>query len=111
MKRDMRLYLQDIRESFIAIEEYTQKITEKEFYSSRQVQDAVIRRLEIIGEAAKNVPQEIKLKNKTIEWKKVSGLRDILIHEYFGVDIDILWDIIQNKLPGLKTETSAILSQ
>jgi len=68
----------------------------------------VIRNLEIIGEAAKNIPKEFRSKHGEIEWNKISGLRDILIHEYFGVDLDILWDIIQNKLPDLKRKISKI---
>ena len=65
--------------------------------------DATVRNLEVIGEAAKNVPPGIRQKFPNIEWKKISGLRDILIHKYFGVDVEIVWDIIKHKLPELKT--------
>lgn len=71
---------------------------------------AIVRSLEIIGEPAKKVSQEFKSRYSTIEWKKISGTRDRLIHEYFGVDYDIVWDILENKLPGLRLNVSEILS-
>ncbi len=71
--------------------------------------DAVVRNIEVIGEAVKRVPEEIKEKYKEIEWKKIAGLRDILIHEYFAINLEIIWDIIQNKLPVLEDQTRKIL--
>jgi len=68
--------------------------------------DAVIRNLEIIGEAAKMVPESIRTRFPLVEWKKIAGLRDILAHHYFEVDLDIIWDILQNKLPELERELS-----
>jgi uncharacterized protein with HEPN domain len=68
--------------------------------------DAVVRNLEIIGEAAKMIPDSIRVQYPNIEWKKISGLRDILAHHYFEVDLDIVWDIIQNKLPELERDLS-----
>jgi len=70
------------------------------------VRDAVIRNLEIIGEAAKNIPKSIKEKYPDIKWRELAGLRDILIHRYFEVNIRILWDIIKNKLPDLKRKVA-----
>ena len=70
--------------------------------------DAVVRNLEIVGEAVKKVPESIRLQNPDVDWKKIGGLRDILIHEYFGIDHDIIWDIIQNKLPALMKRVQEI---
>ena len=71
----------------------------------------MVRNLEIIGEAAKNIPADVRNKSSDIEWKKISGLRDILAHEYFGVDMEVLWDIITNKLPDLKREISKLCKE
>ena len=68
------------------------------------------RNLEVIGEAAKSLSKDIKDKHKDVEWKKISGLRNILAHEYFGIDVEIVWDITKNKLPELKSAISRILS-
>ncbi|HEC86588.1 MAG TPA: DUF86 domain-containing protein, partial [Thermoplasmatales archaeon] len=66
------------------------------------IQDGVIRNLEIIGEAVKNLPDDIKKDYPEVEWRKIAGLRDILIHAYFGVDLEVIWDIVKNKVPELK---------
>ena len=71
--------------------------------------DAVVRNLEIIGEAAGNIPPETRSECSHIPWKRIVGLRNILIHEYFGIDLDILWDIIENYLPDLEVETRRVL--
>ncbi|MDD5691994.1 MAG: DUF86 domain-containing protein [Candidatus Omnitrophica bacterium] len=109
--RDYRLYLEDILEAVKHIERYTKGISATKLKKNKLVIDAVIRNLEIIGEAAKHLPVPIKKKYPHIEWKKISGLRDILAHEYFGVDKDVLLDIIANKVPELKKEISGIIKQ
>lgn len=100
--RDYKLYLEDILEAIEKIERYTENLIFEEFKKNDLVVDAVIRNLEIIGEAVKNLPYNIKRRHSDVEWRKIAGFRDILIHEYFGINLKILWDIIQNKLPKLK---------
>ncbi|MBI4814593.1 MAG: DUF86 domain-containing protein [Methanobacterium sp.] len=109
MLRDYRAFLEDIYESTIRIELYTEDISFEEFKKNTLLQDAVVRNLEIIGEASKNIPMTIREQNSEIEWKKITGLRDILIHAYFGIDLDIIWDVVKNKIPSLKTKISDLL--
>ena len=106
--RNYKLYLDDILEAIRRIEEYTKKTTFGKLKRDNLVTDGVVRNLEIIGEATKNIPKQIKSKYSYIEWKKIAGLRDILAHEYFGIDLEILWDIIKNKIPDLKKNISRI---
>lgn len=109
--RDYRLYLEDILQAIKQIERYTKGISAKKLRQNKLVIDAVTRNLEIIGEAAKHLPVLIKRKYPDVEWKKLAGLRNILAHEYFGVDKDVLLDIIVNKVPELKKEISGIIKQ
>ena len=106
--RDVRLYLNDIWESIIAIEEYTQTVTEEEFNKNRQLQDAVVRRLEIIGEAVKNIDEDFRNKYPEIPWKRIAGLRDIIAHEYFGVKLERIWAVVRKDISDLKKKISRI---
>ena len=109
MPRDYKVYLEDIIEAIAKIERYVANLTFEEFSREEIVIDATIRNFEIIGEAVKRIPENIKQKYPQVEWKKIAGLRDILIHEYSAIDLEILWDIIKNKLPDFKKNISKIL--
>lgn len=109
MPRDYRLQVDDILEAIRRIKEYTENMSEEDFSLDRKTQDAVIRNFEIIGEAARNLPDDIKHSACEIEWKKIIALRNILIHEYFGVNVKILWDLITNKLDKLESTCQELM--
>lgn len=111
MKRDIGVYLEDILESIKRIDEYTQKITEEDFYKNVPIQDAVVRRFEIIGEATKHIPQSLKSKYPDIPWKKITGTRDIFIHEYFGVKLERVWKTIKEDLIPFQEQIRTILQE
>lgn len=102
MKKDSIVFIEHILECIELIEEYTRGVTKEEFFKSKQLQDSVIRRIEVIGEAAKNIPQEIKDKYFQIPWKRISGMRDILIHEYWGIDLNLTWNIATQEMQYFK---------
>jgi len=108
MKKDVIVYIEDILDGIAKIEEYTKKITENNFNKSTKIQDAVLRRLEIIGEAVKNIPQEMRGKYPDIPWKKIAGTRDVLIHEYSGVNLKRIWKVIKEDLIDLKRNIQEI---
>jgi len=111
MSRDYRLFLEDILESCTRIERYTRAMSFDQFVKDDKTYDAVLRNLEIIGEAVKNLPEEVRLRYNQIEWRKLAGLRDIVAHEYFGVSDEIVWDVIQTKLSSLRQEIIDIIGQ
>ena len=111
MQREYKLYLDDILHSIEKIEGYTRNMSYEGFAKTSLVVDAVLRNLEIIGEAVKRLPLEIKRKHSGMEWKKIAGVRDILIHEYFGINLMIVWDIVINKLPELKVSIEQISNE
>ena len=114
MKRDINLFIQDILESIELIEDYTKGTNKEEFLnkdSNLQMKDAILRRLEIIGEAVKNIPEDFKNKYPNVSWKKIAGMRDILTHEYFGVILERVWKTAKDDLPKLKEKILKILKE
>ena len=103
------IYILHIRDCILQIEKYSRQITKAKFLKSEEKQDAILRRLEIIGEAVKNIKLSFRNKYKQIEWRKIAGLRDILIHEYFGVDTKQVWEIIKVDIPKLKIQINSII--
>lgn len=101
MSRDWRLYLDDLREACRKVLRYTEGLSKDELLADERTYDAVVRNLEIIGEATNNLPEEVRGKAGDIDWRKIIGLRNILAHAYFGIDDDILWDVIQNHVSNL----------
>lgn len=104
MKKDPKIFLFHILESIAEIENYIRGISKKDFFKDRKTQDAVIRRLEIIGEAVKNLPLDLKNAYHQIRWQEIAGMRDLLIHEYFGIDLNIVWLTAQKDIPFLKKQ-------
>ncbi len=111
MSRDYKLYLEDILEAAEKIEKYLEGVSFQQLSADEMRMDAVLRNLEIIGEATKNLPSTLRQKYPAVDWRKVAGLRDIVIHAYFNVDHNIIWDIVQNKLPDLRRHVTIILAQ
>jgi uncharacterized protein with HEPN domain len=108
---DFRLYLDDILEAIHQIRTYLADQNEEAFTKDRKTQDAVIRNLEIIGEAARNLPEQIQKGEPEIDWRKIKGLRNIFIHEYFGINLPIVGDVVQNKLGTLETVCRRLLER
>ena len=102
MIKDPAIFLAHILESIEKIENYLAEISEEEFMSDYEKQDAVVRRLEVIGEAVKNLPDATKIQFTEIEWNKIIAMRNLLIHEYFGVDMKLVWNVMKKRLPELK---------
>jgi len=111
MNKDVRFFLEHILDSISLIERYTEGVSRKDFLESVELQDKVIRRLEIIGEAVKNLPQDFKEKYPHIPWKEIAGMRDVLVHKYFGIDLDLTWEVVERDLPQLKRQLLDILEQ
>jgi uncharacterized protein with HEPN domain len=109
MMRDARLYLQDIVDSIEKIQKYTDNMTSGEFEVNDMVVDAVARNFEIIGEAAAHVSDYIKEMYPDVPWYKMRGMRNIMVHEYFGVDLDIVWDTARKSLPLVAEKIKKII--
>ena len=101
-------YINHILDAIKDVEESLKDITKDQFIKNKDVKEANIRRIEIIGESVKNISQSLKDEHKEIEWTKIAGTRDKMIHNYFGVNLDIIWDIIKKDLPKLKKQIEKI---
>jgi uncharacterized protein with HEPN domain len=109
MPKDYKPFLEDTLDAIRKIRDYTDGLSLQAFAADAKTFDAVIRNLEIIGEAVKQIPEDIRSLHPEVEWKRIGRLRDILIHQYFGVDVQIVWDIVQNKLALLERATTTLL--
>jgi len=108
MNKDPGVLLEHILECIDLIEDYSDGIAEAEFMKSVSLQDQIIRRIEIIGEAVKNLPDELKKEHPEIPWRDIAGLRDIVVHQYFGLDLELIWDVVEKDIPDLKPRISKI---
>ncbi len=110
MQKDPNIFLTHILESIGWVEKGIEGVSKNQFIQDVPTQDIVIRRLEIIGEAVRNLSSDFKKKYPDIPWKKISGLRDKLIHGYFGIDLELVWEIIKKDLPPFKQQIEKILN-
>jgi uncharacterized protein with HEPN domain len=110
MRRD-KAYLKHILDAIPNIEKFIEGLTKEEFFKNVEKQYAVLRGLEIIGEATKNLSKELRTKHRGVPWRDISGMRDKLIHRYFSVDLELVWVTIKNKLPELKNQILKILKE
>jgi len=111
MSRDWTFYLEDILDAARKILRYMQDIDFDEFNRNELIFDGVVRNLEIIGEATKHLPDEARAMMPDIEWSKAAAFRDVIAHHYFGLNIDVIWDVACNKVPEIASTTEALLKR
>lgn len=111
MSRDESLYLADIQECCEKVLRFTKGMTYKDFVHDDLHFDAVLRNLEIIGEAVKNISEETRQIHPNVKWRKIAGFRDIVAHEYFGIDDETVWDIVENEIPALLEIVKTMLGE
>ena len=111
MKKDDAVYLHHILDAITRTEEYLKDATKLQFFESGLLHDAVIRQLEIVGEASRNVSEEFQEKYSEIPWGQIVAMRNRIIHEYFNINLEVAWDIVREDLPVLKQQVQKILSK
>ena len=109
MSRDYLLYLEDINQALDKIQRYTQGLTQEMLADDELRVDGVVRNFEIIGEAVKNLPTDLRARHPSVPWSQIAGLRDLLIHQYFSVNMTILWDVVEHEVPLLRSAILALL--
>ncbi|MCL4456009.1 MAG: DUF86 domain-containing protein [Nitrospirae bacterium] len=110
MTRDFSLFAEDILASITWIEQFTASIEFEQFLADEKTKTAVVKKLEILGEAAKNIPKTVRDKHKNLPWADMARMRDKLSHEYFGVRYDIVWKVVKEKLPVIKPLIEKLIS-
>ncbi len=111
MSKDPTVLIEHMLDSIRLIRTYIGQLPKEDFLSTTEVQDAVIRRIEIVGEAAKGLPTEFKARYSEIPWRQIAGMRDVLVHEYLGVDLDLLWKTVKEDLPKLEESLSKVIRE
>ena len=102
MKKDPVVFLTHIIDSIQLIESYMEGRTEADLMESTGLQDKIIRRIQVIGEAVKNLPDDLKRSHPEVPWRDIAGMRDIVIHQYFGIDLEFVWNVLTKDIPDLK---------
>jgi len=110
MQRAPEVFLKDILDAADKIEQFLGNMSYDEFMDNDLVSDAVIKNILVIGEAVKNIPDSLRISNPQIEWRKMAGMRDMLIHGYFTINYKIVWDVVKNKIPFLKVQIEQLLN-
>ncbi len=111
MKKDSLIFIKHILDSINKIENFVKGFSKEHFFKDEKTQDAVIRRIEVIGEAVKNIPSAFRDNYPEIPWTKIAGMRDKLMHHYFGIDLETVWKVVNENIPQLKKDMEEILQK